>query len=132
AELWESVDSPDDLGRDHWLEAAFAAQAIGRPVLGSGRRVCAAARQDGCDWLNQEFVPSRLVLAASGKVDAGEVLKVAEHLFGDMEQVDAPPVEPAQFTGGVRDDRRSFEQAHWCLAFRGLAADDLASPALAL
>ena len=28
------------------------------------------------------------------------------------------------FTGGVRNDRREFEQAHWCLGLSGLAASD--------
>jgi predicted Zn-dependent peptidase len=49
-----------------------------------------------------------------------------------MEVREAPAIEPAEFTGGVRNDARSFEQAHWCLGFRGLPADDAGSPALAL
>jgi len=32
----------------------------------------------------------------------------------------------------VRNDRRSFEQAHWCLAFEGRSAADPRNPALAL
>jgi predicted Zn-dependent peptidase len=32
----------------------------------------------------------------------------------------------------VRNDRRSFEQAHWCLAFEGHSAADPRNPALAL
>lgn len=132
SELGESVDSPDDLVHDHLFEAAFGAQAIGRPVLGREETVCAATREDCRAWLGEQFVPSRLVLSASGKVDPEEVLKLAESLFGDMQPSDAPAMELAQFTGGVRNDARSFEQAHWCLGFRGLPADDPASPALAL
>jgi predicted Zn-dependent peptidase len=49
-----------------------------------------------------------------------------------MAATDAPSVDPASFTGGVRNDRRSFEQAHWCLAFPGVAADDERVPALSL
>ena len=49
-----------------------------------------------------------------------------------MERRDAPAVEPAKFIGGVRNDRRSFEQAHWCLAFEGIPAADPRSPALTL
>jgi predicted Zn-dependent peptidase len=132
SELGESVDSPDDLVHDHLFEAAFDRQAIGRPVLGSETTVRAVSRQDCCDWLEQQFAPPRLVLAASGKVDAAQVLQLAERLFGDMPSRDMPSVEPAQFTGGVRNDRRSFEQAHWCLAFEGLPAADAGNPALAL
>ena len=132
SEIGESVDSPDDLVHDHLFEAAFEGQAIGRPVLGREDSVCAVARQDCFDWLAQQFVPSRLVLAASGKVDTGAVLKLAERLFGDMPPDEAPAIEPARFTGGVRNDRRSFEQAHWCLAFEGLSAADPRNPALTL
>jgi predicted Zn-dependent peptidase len=132
SELGESVDSPDDLVHDHLFEAAFERQPIGRPVLGSEQTVRAITRQDCCDWLEQQFVPSRLVLAASGRVKADAVVRLAERLFGDMEPVDAPPIEPAHFTGGGRNDRRSFEQAHWCIAFEGVPAADPRNPALAL
>jgi len=132
SELGESVDSPDDLVHDHLFEAAFEGQPIGRPVLGSEETVRSIMRQDCRDWLGQQFVPSRLVLAASGKVQPSQVLKIAERLFGDMPAGEPPSITPATFTGGVRNDRRSFEQAHWCLAFRGLPAADPSSPALAM
>jgi predicted Zn-dependent peptidase len=132
SELGESVDSPEDLVHDHLLEAAFEEQAIGRPVLGREETVRAATRQDCFDWLLQQFVPSRLVLAASGKVEPSEVLRLAERLLGDLERREEPAIEPARFTGGVRNDRRSFEQAHWCLAFPGLPAADERLPALTL
>ena len=132
SELGESVDSPDDLVHDHLFEAAFEGQAIGRSVLGSEKTVLGVAQRDCFDWLEREYGPSRLVLAASGKVDAGDILKLAERLFGDMESRDFPALEPAKFTGGVRNDRRSFEQAHWCLAFEGIPAADPRSPALTL
>ena len=132
SELGEATDAPDDLVHDHLFEAAFGGQALGRPVLGSERTVRAITRQDCRDWLEQQFVPSRLVLAASGKVDPVELLALAERLFGDMEPTAAPAIEPAHFTGGLRNDARSFEQAHWCLAFAGLPADDPRQPALGL
>ena len=130
SELGESVDSPDDLVHDHLFEAAFEGQAIGRPVLGTEASVCAATRRDCFDWLGRQFSPSRLILAASGKVEADAVLRLAEQLFGDMEPRETPQMEAARFTGGLRNDRRSFEQAHWCLAFEGLAASDPGNPAL--
>lgn len=132
SELGESVDSPDDLVHDHLFEAAFEGQAVGRPVLGSEKTVRLIARQDCFDWLERHFPPSRLVLAASGRVDPEELLKLTERLFGDMESGEAPVIEQAHFTGGARNDHRSFEQAHWCLAFEGRPAADPCNPALAL
>ena len=132
SELGECIDSPDDLVHDHLFEASFERQPIGRSVLGTGKTVRSITRQDCFGWLEQQFMPSRLILAASGKVDADALLPIAERLFGDMNARAEPSVEPARFTGGTRNDPRSFEQAHWCLAFEGLAAGDERTPALSL
>lgn len=132
SELGEATDAPDDLVHDHLFEAAFEGQALGRSVLGTEQSIRAASSQDCRDWLAQQFVPSRLVLAASGRVDPDTVLGLAERLFGDMASLEAPAIPAAQFTGGVRNDSRSFEQAHWCLAFEGLPANDPRNPALGL
>jgi predicted Zn-dependent peptidase len=132
SELGESKDSPDDLVHDHLFEAAFDGQPIGRSVLGSEASVRSVARENCFEWIAQQFVPSRLILAASGKVDGEQLLALAERLFGDMQARPELAVEPARFTGGVRNDRRSFEQAHWCLGFPGLRAADERTPALGL
>lgn len=130
SELGEVIDSPDDLVHDHLFEAAFEGQSIGRPVIGTEQSVRAVSRQDCLDWLNQQLVPSRLILAAGGKVEPQALLALAEQLFGDMGPAEAPAVSSATFTGGIRSDRRSFEQAHWCLAFSGVPAGDERIPAL--
>jgi predicted Zn-dependent peptidase len=132
SELGEVTDSPDDLVHDHLFEAAFEGQPMGRSVLGTETTVRSIARQDCLDWIDQQFAPSRLILAASGKVDADALLALAERLFGDMAARPEPEVAAATFTGGLRNDRRSFEQAHWCLAFRGVSAADPRVPALSL
>ena len=132
SELGECLDSPEDLVHDHLLDVAFDRQPLGRPVLGTEPSIRAIQRRDCLDWLSREFVPSRMILAASGKVDADELCALAEHLFGDMAAQPEPEVEKAEFTGGLRNDTRSFEQAHWCLAYPGLAAADSSTPALSL
>src|SRR5947207_11537421 len=132
SELGEATDAPDDLVHDNLFEAAFDGQALGRSVLGREESILAVRAEDCRDWLAQQFVPSRLILAASGQVGPDTVLELAERLFGDMQAFEAPAIEPAHFTGGVRNDARSFEQAHWCMAFGGLPAADPRNPALAL
>jgi predicted Zn-dependent peptidase len=132
SEIGESVDSPEDLVHDHLFEAAFENQPIGRSVLGREKSVRAVARRDCVDWIAEQFAPSRLILAASGKVDGDALLRLAERLFSDMDTRPEPEIAKARFTGGVRNDRRSFEQAHWCLGFAGLRAADERVPALSL
>ncbi len=124
SELGEVTDSPDDLVHDHLLEAAFEGQPLGRSVLGKVETLGSITADDCRNWIRDELVPSRLILSASGKVEPGEILKLAEGLFGDMKSWPGVPIGPAEFTGGVRNDRREFEQAHWCLALPGFAASD--------
>ena len=132
SELGEVVDSPDDLVHDHLFEAAFEGQPLGRSVLGRAETLRAITRDDCLSWIRDELVPSRLILSASGKLDPDEILKLAEHLFGDMEDWPGVPIGRAEFAGGVRNDRREFEQAHWCLGLPGFAASDPRLPALSL
>ena len=132
SELGEVVDSPDDLVHDHLFEASFDNQPLGRSVLGREESLGAISAGDCRAWLRDELVPSRLILSASGKVDPDTVLKLAERLFGDMENWPGVPIGRAEFTGGVRNDRREFEQAHWCLGLPGFAASDPRLPALSI
>jgi len=132
SELGEVVDAPDDLVHDHLFEAAFEGQPLGRSVLGRAETLTSITADDCHSWIRDELVPSRLILSASGKLEPGEILRLAERLFGDMENWPGVPIGGAEFTGGVRNDRREFEQAHWCLGLPGLAASDPRLPALSM
>lgn len=132
SELGEATDSPDDVVHDHLFEAAFDAQPIGRSVLGSTDTLRSITRENCRSWIADELVPSRLILSASGKVDPEVLLGTAERLFGDMQDWPGVPISRAEFTGGVRNDRREFEQAHWCLGLPGLPASDPRLPALSI
>ena len=132
SELGEVIDSPDDLVHDHLFEASFDGQPLGRSVLGRAETLNQITAEDCRNWLRDELIPSRLILSASGKVEPSDIVKLAERLFGDMENWPGVPIGPAEFTGGVRNDRREFEQAHWCLGLPGFAASDPRLPALSL
>ena len=132
SELGEVTDSPDDLVHDHLFEASFDGQPLGRSVLGRAETLASITSDDCRNWLRDELIPSRLILSASGKVEPSEIVNLAERLFGDMENWPGVPIGRAEFTGGVRNDRREFEQAHWCLGLPGFAASDPRLPALSL
>jgi predicted Zn-dependent peptidase len=132
SEIGETVDSPDDLVNDHLFEAAFVDQPLGRSILGREESLENITREDCLAWMSGELVPSRLILSASGKVDPDKVMKLAERLFGDLPDKNGTPIGTAEFTGGLRNDRREFEQAHWCLGLPGLRASDPGMSALAV
>jgi predicted Zn-dependent peptidase len=101
-------------------------------VLGREETIRAITRDDCLAWIQGELVPSRLILSASGRIEPDELLSCAERLLGDMAAWPGVPIGGAEFMGGVRNDRREFEQAHWCLGLPGLAAADPRLPALSI
>jgi predicted Zn-dependent peptidase len=132
SELGECLDAPDDLIHDFLFEAAYGDQPVARPVLGREPTINAITRADCTAWLAEQYRPERLVISAAGKVDPGHILNLAESLFGDLEKAAPPPIAPARFDGGQRQDRRAAEQTHLAFAFPGLASSDPNAPALAL
>jgi predicted Zn-dependent peptidase len=132
SELGEVVDAPDDLVHDHLFEAAFSDQPLGRSVLGRAETLRSITRDDCFNWIRDELTASRLIVSASGKIDPDVMLRCAERLLGDMENWPGVPIGRAEFTGGVRNDRREFEQAHWCLGLPGMAANDPRLPSLSI
>jgi len=132
SELGEALDAPDDLIHDYLFEAAYGDQPVARPVLGREPSINAITQGDCTRWLAEQYRPERLVISAAGKVDPDNILKLAEALFGDLEAAPLPPIAPASFGGGMRQDRRASEQTHLAFAYRGLSSSDPAAPALAL
>lgn len=132
SELGECRDSPEDHVGDLLFEAAFAGQAIGRPIIGCEESIRGFTGSDLSGWLERELIAPRLMIVATGAVDEGRLLALAEQRFGDLAPVPLPPTAPASFTGGERIDRRRFEQSHWSIAFPGLPGADPEMPALSV
>ena len=69
----------------------------------------------------RQFVPARLILVGQRQGRAGRAARprrAAVRRHGGPAR--ARRSSRRDFTGGVRNDRREFEQAHWCLALPGL------------
>ncbi|RST29575.1 insulinase family protein [Sphingomonas ginkgonis] len=132
SELGEIHDTPDDLIGDLLFEAAFGDHPLGRPVIGTEPSIRGFSRADLTHWVSDQFVPGRLMLVATGKVDEQALLRLAERHFGDMAATVVEEPRKARFCGGRKLDRRSFDQAHWQFALAGVPATDPTAPALSL
>jgi predicted Zn-dependent peptidase len=123
SELGEARDTPDDIIFDHLQSAAFGGQRLGLPVLGGEESIGAISVAALRDWLAMQFRPSGLVIAAAGKVDEDELLKLVEARYGDMAEGAPPPWQAAKFAAGAHHDRRRFDQMHLALAHPGVGHD---------
>ncbi len=132
AELGEAHDTPDDIIFDHLSTAAYAGQPFGLPVLGDEASIAAIDTAALHGWIDGQYRPGKLVIAAAGKVDEDALLDIAERRFGDIPVVDGADPAPAIFGGGVRHDRRRFDQLHLAFAYRAPAFRDADLHAMAL
>lgn len=132
SELGESRDTPDDIIFDHLQGAAFADQPLGQPVLGHEETIAAIDVPAMRRWIAEQYRPDGLVLAAAGKVDEDQLLRLAERLFGDMAPGAAPAPSAASFAIGTHHDRRRFDQLHVAIGFAGVGHRDPDLQALSL
>ncbi|SDG50830.1 M16 family metallopeptidase [Roseospirillum parvum] len=124
-EIWQSIDTPDDIVFDHFQAAAYPAQAMGRPVLGSEATVRAMTRDDLVGYLATTYAPERLVIAAAGPLDHDDLLARVGALFTDLPgRPGASAPEPARYQGGEHREGRDVEQVQLVLGFPGVAYDD--------
>jgi len=111
-EIAEAADTPDDQVFEMAQAAAYAGQALGRPILGSAATIASADPTALEDWRAALYAPDRLVLSVAGAVDEDEFLRRAEEGFGGATAAVRPDPEPARFVGGHASERRKLEQAH--------------------
>jgi len=118
-EIAATRDVPDDIAFELVNEAAFPEQSLGRTILGSAANVRRFSPVDLSTFLGSHYRPRGMVLAAAGAVRHEPLVRHAEALFGGLSSEGVEGEEQARYRGGVRWDRKRFEQSHLVLAFEG-------------
>lgn len=118
-EIAGTEDAPEEIAYDLALDAAFAGQSAGRPVIGTPDSVSAINADDLRAHLKRRYIASNMVVAAAGAVDHEEIVRHVGALFEGLNQSVGTESEPARFVGGVRASRKGFEQCHLVVGFPG-------------
>ncbi len=120
-EIGSVEDTPDDLVFDRVSAAAWAGQAIGRPILGTRETVGGFDRGAIDVYLRRHYRAGATVVAAAGAVDHDELATRAETALKSL-SAEAPPLPTAaRYTGGESLTKKSLEQTHVVIAFAGRA-----------
>ena len=117
-------DTPDDLVFEHLQATAFAAQPVGRSILGTRATVRSFDAKRLRAYLARNYRAPGMVVAAAGAVHHDEVVSEAARRFGDFTGPAANAPEPARFCGGAHVEQRDLEQVHIALALEGVAQRD--------
>jgi predicted Zn-dependent peptidase len=125
-EIGAVQDTPDDLVYDRFLQAAFPDQPLGRPILGTAKTVKSFTPDAIRAYLARHYHAGNMVLAASGAVDHGELVALAQqHLAALPASPATPPArEESHYRGGEARVGSDEEQVHLVLGFPGQAFKD--------
>jgi predicted Zn-dependent peptidase len=116
-EIGQANDTPDDIIFDHFQEAAFPDQAMGRPTLGTEAVIRTMPRHALTNYMRAHYGTRNVVVAAAGNLDHDEVVRLTEQHFADLPTtiVGDPPL--AEYNGGEFREARDLDQVHIVLGF---------------
>lgn len=121
-EIGAAHDTPDDIVFDHFTEAAFENQTIGRSILGTPQSVESLTADNLRSFIAREYSGDRMVMVAAGAVEHDAFVREVEANFGDMQKScsGAKPVK-AHYTGGEKSEVRDLMDAQLLIGFEGRA-----------
>ncbi len=122
-ELRNAEDDPEDIIHDYFEKALFPDHSLGNPIIGTEANLLRFRREDLRNHLVSTYYPSRIVVAAAGNVNHGDLVKLTERYFRRLHLNGAPKKRPAgpgrTKTALSREYPRPIKQAHVCLGTIG-------------
>src|SRR3546814_5974716 len=112
------------LFRSAFQAAAYPAQAVGRPVLGTPEVIRTLPRADLVGYLADWYRGPRMVLAAAGRIEHERLVDLAAEKFGGLPADMFGAAEPGRYVGGDAREDDELEQVHLVMGFEGVASED--------
>jgi predicted Zn-dependent peptidase len=123
-ELGQARDTPDDIVFDHLQAAIYPGQALGWSILGEEKTVSAFDPAMLRAYMAAQYRAEGMTLIASGAVEHGAIVRLAEEKCGGFHPGAVPQAEAARYLGGDFREGDDLEQTHVAYAFPGLSNSD--------
>ncbi|MBI2855906.1 MAG: insulinase family protein [Chloroflexi bacterium] len=106
-------------------EVMWPDHPLGRDVGGTKESVQGITREMLCDYLQRQYTAPNLVVSIAGNVSHQEAVDALSGYFPDGSSYEPHswiPVEDGQSAPMMKIERRKTEQAHICIAVKGLSS----------
>ncbi|MBI2867990.1 MAG: insulinase family protein [Chloroflexi bacterium] len=123
-ELSATEDSPQQKVDFLIDELLWPDQPLGRDVGGTKESVMGLTREVSVSYLGLQYVPNNVVVSVAGDITHDQVVEAVAKRLGDRLSGEPRPWFPAvdgQRAPRVKVESRKTEQAHLCLALRGIS-----------
>ena len=108
-------DTPAEAIYDEFEDLLFPSHALGHPILGNKKTLASFTSETGRRFLQQHYIPSRLVFFFLGAVPFHRVLSTLNRYMGDADDAAGVPLvrtAPAGFTPFTKTRCIDTHQAH--------------------
>jgi predicted Zn-dependent peptidase len=124
-EISQVEDTPDDYVHELFSLNFFKEHPLGRPICGAVETVSALGREDLLGFWRERYLPSRVIVAAAGRLNHGSLVEAIRGTLGRIAPEEVAPTAPADgapaLQAGVFKHFKSLEQTHLCLGVKALA-----------
>ena len=117
-------DAPEEYITDRFESVIYPSQAIGRPIIGYPETVSGLKRQDLFDYVTRQYIPDQIVIAASGNLRHGTLVKSVEKAFKDLRSAGSKPKKESTrppYQATELSLTRSIQQGHLILGRPGIS-----------
>jgi predicted Zn-dependent peptidase len=123
-EIGQANDTPDDIIFDHFQEAAYPGQPMGRPVLGTEEIIRGMSRDEISVYMKRHYAAKNVVVAATGALEHDRVVELVSRHFADLRADMPETAPPGLYAGGEFRESRDLDQVHIVLGFPGMGYSD--------
>ena len=119
-EIKRHEDTPDELVHDLFAETLWPEHPLGRSVIGRAEVIEGLTREQIVSFLREQYLPSRMVVAAAGNLDHDAIVAGVEQTLGSMPAGErGHELYPPQISDHEIEVPKPTEQVHFCLGTRG-------------
>ena len=123
-EIGQANDTPDDIIFDHFQQAAYPDQPLGRSVLGSEDGIRGMPRGALTGYMKRHYQAGNVVVAAAGRLEHAAILDLVQQHFADLANDPTPPMSAGAYHGGEFREERDLDQVHIVLGFPSVGYGD--------
>ena len=103
ANLVYSARDPEKVAANEWNALAYGSHPYGRPAQGTADTVTSITSADLKGFIKRNFAKSNLKIVAVGDINAAELGKLIDTVFGSLpDKADLKAVPPAKLTAGTQ------------------------------
>lgn len=119
-EMARSLDSPDNVVHDHFMEIAYPNQPLGRTILGDANLIKTIKKKDFVNYVDKNYGVNNIIVAAAGNCDPEYIQDLVNKEFVNIKPPSQTKMDVAKYAGGYRAVEKDLEQVHFLLGFEGV------------